>query len=477
MKLLLINPPETKMIRADNPEFMDERRGANPNLGILYVAAVAREQDGWEAEVVDCVAEGLSYEALKLRIKAAHADLIGITVLTFTVYDVIDTLGICRKASPDTPVIVGGPHAHIYPEETLGWEGVDMVATGEGEAVIPGLLSAFPDLEALKSVKGVVFQNADGDAVHTGYPDLISDLDHLPFPARDLTDIGLYSSVVSKHNPISTMITSRGCPYRCRYCDRPHLGKRFRAHSADYVVREMQECVALGIGEIFIYDDTFTVNRERVLEICRLKTEKDIPLAFDIRARVDSVDMEMLKALKAAGCERIHYGVEAGTDRIQRLLGKGITLDQARKALRMTKEAGIETLAYFMIGAPTETRKDIRESIRFAKELNPDFLSITILAPFPETDIYAKALEEGVISHDYFREFARHPTEGFEVRYCEEEMSKDELFAQLEEFYREFYARPGYILRQLLKVRSVHEFRKKAGMGLRVLGISGRSLH
>lgn len=471
MKLLLINPPETKMIRADNPEFMDEERGANPNLGILYLAAVARRQKGWEVEVIDCVGEDLSYEALRLRVKAAGADLIGITVLTFTVFDVIDTLRICREESPDSQIIVGGPHAHIYPEETLGWQGVDIVATGEGEAIIPELLAVFPDREALKAIRGLVFRDINGHTINTGNPDLITDLDKLPFPARDLTDVNLYSSVVSKHNPISTMITSRGCPFKCSYCDRPHLGKRFRAHSADYVVREMQECVNLGIGEVFIYDDTFTVNRKRVLQICRQKIEKGVELAFDIRTRVDTVDLEMLKALKAAGCERIHYGVEAGTAKIQKVLGKGITLDQVKKAIQLTKQVGIKTLAYFMIGSPTETRADIHKSIRFAKELNPDFVSITILTPFPETDIYFKALEEGVIDHDYFKEFAKNPTEDFKVKYWEKDLSRQDLFDELEKAYRNFYGRPSYILREIFKVRSVNEFIKKARMGFKVLGL------
>ncbi|MFC1516882.1 B12-binding domain-containing radical SAM protein [Thermodesulfobacteriota bacterium] len=474
MKLLLINPPETKMIRADNPEFIDEERGANPNLGILYIAAVARQQKGWEVEVIDGVGEGLSYEALRPRIRSAEADLIGITVLTFTVFDVIETLKICYEESPDSQIIMGGPHAHIYPEETLGWKGVDIVATGEGEAIIPNLLAVFPDRKALKSIRGLAFRDRNGNVINTGIPDLITDLEKLPFPARDLTDIKLYSSVVSRHNPISTMITSRGCPFKCRYCDRPHLGKRFRAHSAEYVVREMQECTALGIGEVFIYDDTFTVNRKRILDICNRKIEKGIKLAFDIRARVDQIDLEMLEALKAAGCERIHYGVEAGTDKIQKILGKGITLAQAKNAVKMTKKVGIKCLAYFMIGSPTETREDIRESIRFASELDPDFVSITILTPFPETDFYFKALEEGVIDHDYFKAFAKNPKEDFKVKYWEKDLSRDVLFEELERAYRKFYGRPRYILRELFAVRSINELKKKVKMGLKVLGIKRR---
>ena len=458
------------MIRADNPEFMDEERGANPPLGILYLAAIARQQDSWDVEVIDSVGEKLSYKLLRKRIRASNADLIGITVLTFTVFDVLETIKVVREESPDSQIILGGPHAHIYPEETLGWNGVDIVAMGEGEAVLPKLMAVFPDREAMKLIRGLVFRDNKGNIVNTKKPNFIGDLDKLPFPARDMTDMKLYSSIVSKYNPISTMITSRGCPYRCQYCDRPNMGKRFRAHSADYVIREMKECTELGIGEVFIYDDTFTVNRKRVLEICQKKIENRIDLAFDIRARVDCVDLQILEALKEAGCERIHYGVEAGTQKIQKILDKGITLEQAKSAFKMTKRVGIKSLAYFMIGAPTETREDIKATMRFAAELDPDFVSITILTPFPETAIYSQALEEGIIGYDYFREFAENPNQDFRVKYWEKELSREELFEELKKAYRKFYGRPGYLMREVCQVRSITEFRKKIKMGLKVLG-------
>lgn len=471
MKLLLINPPETRMIRADNPEFIDEERGANPPLGILYVAAAARKNPNWDVQVIDCVGEGLDYDGLRERVRTSQAQLVGITVLTFTVYDVLETIRVVREETPESRIILGGPHAHIYPVETLGWDGVDMVAMGEGEPVIHGLLEAFPDPQAMASIRGLVFSNSSGETLHGGQPGFIPDLDALAYPARDATNIGRYSSVVSEHNPITTMITSRGCPFKCRYCDRPHLGRRFRAHSAGYVLEEMRQCAEMGIREIFVYDDTFTVNRSRVLEICERKIREGIDLPFDIRTRVDTVDPEMLDALKAAGCARIHYGVEAGTEKIQKVLGKGITLEQAQKAFRMTKTAGIKSLAYFMIGSPTETREDIRRSMRFALTLDPDFVSITVLTPFPETDIYFRALEEGVIGDDYFRRFAEKPFDGFRVKYWERELDREGLFEELERAYRMFYGRPKFILRETLKVRSLEELKKKAKMGLKVLGL------
>ncbi|MBL6991476.1 MAG: radical SAM protein [Bacteriovoracaceae bacterium] len=472
MKFLLIYPPETSLIRADNPTFLDEDRGANPQLGILYIAAIARQQTSWEVEVIDCIAENLDYNSLGEKVKEYKADLCGISALTFNLFDVIETITIVKKLSPTTKIILGGPHVHIYPRETVRWKNVDYVAVGEGEMVIPAFLKAFPIKDKMQNIPGLLYKDSYGNIKESSpCPPLIQQLDALPFPARDLTDINLYSSIVSKNNPITTMITSRGCPYHCSYCDRPNMGKIFRFHSADYVIKEMRACQELGIKEIFIYDDTFTVNRKRVIEICKKKVEEGIKIAFDVRARVDNVDEKILRALKEAGCERIHFGVEAGTEKIQKILNKGITLDQVEEAFKLTKKVGIKTLAYFMIGSPTETIEDIKESIKFSIKLNPDFLSVTILTPFPETSIYRQALNEGVIPNDYFKEFARYPTLDFTVKYWEQELSRDELFEMLQYFYKKFYGRPSFIIKKALQVRSFKEFGKKFNLGLKVLGI------
>ena len=190
------------------------------------------------------------------------------------------------------------------------------------------------------------------------------------------------------------MFTSRGCPFQCLFCDRPHLGKVFRARSAKNVVDEMEECQKMGIKEIFIYDDTFGVNRQRVLDICSEIQKRKLTITWDVRTRVDTVDEEMLKAMKNANCQRIHYGVEAGAQKILNILKKGITLKQIEKAFRMTKGIGVETVGYFMIGSPNETRKDILETIKLAKKLNPDFVHISITTPFPATGLYYLGLEK-----------------------------------------------------------------------------------
>ena len=192
----------------------------------------------------------------------------------------------------------------------------------------------------LKKVRGLVFKDG-GEVINTGAPPLVDDLDSLPFPARDLTPYMKYYSLIAKTQPVTTMITSRGCPYRCLFCDRPHLGKRFRPRTAMNVVDEMEQCVGMGIREFLIYDDTFTVNRKRVLDICSEIKRRGLGIGWDVRARVDTITPDMLAAMKDAGCDRIHYGVESGSPEIIETLRKGITIEQVRRVFRQTKDAGI----------------------------------------------------------------------------------------------------------------------------------------
>lgn len=469
MRVLLLNPPRENELLGNNPAIIDEERGYNPPLGLLYLAGYLEQFTDHRVEVLDAQVEELSYDALQAEIVRRQPDVVGLTAMTFTLLDVIKTARLVKTAKPATPVVLGGPHVHLYPEETLAIPEVDYLVLGEGEVAFAELLERIGDPAGLAQVPGLAFRAAPADGVViTGIRPLEDDLDRLPFPARHLTPYQKYSSVIAKRAPITTMFTSRGCPYQCIFCDRPHLGKKFRARSAKNVVDEMEACIALGIREFLVYDDTFTIQRQRVLDICDEIIRRKLDIGWDIRARVNTVDEEMLRRLRRANCERIHYGVEAGTDRVLRVLQKGITLEQARQAFRATKRAGISTLAYFMLGSPTETRQEILQTIAFARELDPDFVHITIVTPFPGTKLYFMGLEQGRFSHDFWREFATNPTPDFQPQYWEEHLTREELQELVTHAYKSFYGRPGYILRRLAQVRSVGELARKARAGVKV---------
>ena len=467
MKVLLVNPPIDNIITTNLPSYVDEERGYNPPLGLMYVAAYAEQHTDCEIEILDMLAEEITYDRLESKLRGSKPDIVGITATTFTLIDVMIVARIVKAADKGVRVVLGGPHVHIYPEESIRLPEVDFLVLGEGEVPFTRLLQNIDDYEALEGVKGIVFER-NGEIINTGPEALIGDLDSLPFPARHLTKINKYSSLLARGTLVTTMITSRGCPYKCLFCYRPHLGKKFRARSAINVVDEIQRCVDMGIGEILVYDDTFTIDRQRVMDICHLIMERGLNITWDIRARVDTIDREMLKALKEAGCERIHYGIESADPKILKVLRKGITLPQVESAFKMTKEAGISTLAYFMIGSPTETREQIINTIDYAKRLKPDYSHFSITTPFPATPLYEMGLKMGIFN-DYWREFAANPSKDFTPEFWEEHLSGDELNRLLDYAYKSFYTRPEYVLGQMRKVRSFSEFIRKAKAGLRVL--------
>ncbi len=473
MKVLLINPPRENELVGNNPPIIDEERGFNPPLGLLYLGGYLRNRTRHEVEVIDAQVEGLDYGALKARIAAARPDVAGLTAMTFTLIDVLKTVALVKEVSPEIRTVIGGVHAFLYPVETLRQRGVDFVLAGEAEETFARLVDELAGGKRFEAVPGLTYR--DGASVRQNPPpSLIADLDALPFPDRTLTPYRKYSSVVAKRLPITTMFTSRGCPFRCSFCSRPHLGKSFRARSAINVVDEMEACARLGIREFLIYDDTFTVNRERVHSVADEIIRRGLDVGWDIRARVDCVDARLLERIKAARCERIHYGIEAGTEKILKVLNKGISLAQAKAAVSLTKKLGIQTLAYFMIGAPTETRDDILRTIDFALELDADFVHITILSPFPATEIYARGLKEGLFRSDVWQAFAENPRPGFHPPYWNANLSDEELQELLKLAYRKFYTRPSYVLRKIAQVSSFRELATKAKAGLKMLRMKGR---
>jgi len=468
MKVLLINPPAENEILSCNPEIIKSERGFDPPLGLLYLAGYIKKYSDYELKIIDAQVEKFNYSQLKEKIKEFNPDVVGITAMTFTLLDVIKTAETAKEACPSAKIVIGGPHVQIYPEETANLKNVDYVVLGEGEKIFLELIQNINNQEKLKLIKGLVFKESD-KIINTGRPDYFNNLDEIPFPPREMLPYKKYSSLLAKEKAITTMFTSRGCPFACNFCDRPAMGKNFRARSAKNVVNEMEECLKLDIKEIFIYDDTFTVDKQRVVDICDEIIKRNLKFTWDIRARVNTVDEELLFLLKKAGCIRIHFGVEAGTEKILKILNKNISLDQALTAFRLSKKAGIQTLAYFMIGSPTETKEDVLQTIKFMNELDPDFVQITLLTPFPGTKIYQWALDQRIFQTDYWREFATNPTPGFKTKYWTKELSKEELERLLIMAYKKFYLRPNYIIKRIKAITSLAELRKKAKAGLRVL--------
>jgi len=256
---------------------------------------------------------------------------------------------------------------------------------------------------------------------------------------------------------------------KCIFCDRPHLGKSFRYLSALSVVDEMEDCVNRGIKEIFLYDDTFTINRQRVFDIRDEIKRRALVLQWDARVRANTLDADVVKAMEEAGVARLHIGVESGSPRILEILKKGITTEQAHNAFELCRKFGVTSLSYFMLGNPTETREDIEMTMEFIRKCRADYAHISITTPFPGTELYRMGLAQGLFERDHWRGFAANPDENFQPPAWLENFTQEELEDMRLKAYRAFYGRPGRLMNQLLAVRSFKELWTKARIGARLL--------
>lgn len=470
MKILLVNPPRFSKVETTIPTFINKERGELPPLGLLYLASSIKDKTNHDVKILDCPVMELSYEDIKTEILKYQPDVVGIYIITFLLIDSLKIAEIVKscekKLKKNVAVIAGGPHVIIYPGETAGHKNIDFALAGEAEFSIVDFLNFKENKDRLSQIPGIYFVS-DNNTIKGPQFKYIEDLDSIPMPDRRLLDYTKYSSILSSEGFVTTMMTSRGCPYQCIFCER--LGKKFRAHSAEYVIKEIEDCINLGIKEIFFHDDTFAVSKKRVLEICHLINSKNLKFIFDLRSHINTINEELLVALKEAGCSRISYGIESGVQRIIKRIKKGISLEQASKMVSLTKKHKIATLTDFMIGHPDETIDDIHQSIKFAKKLDADYSQFTITTLYPGTQLYYEAMDKKVIKSDVWQKFAISPTSDFVPPRWDLIIDRNILVKLLHHCYRSFYLRPGYIYKHLFKIRSLKEFKAKSKAGFSLI--------
>ncbi|MFH1790978.1 MAG: radical SAM protein [Candidatus Omnitrophota bacterium] len=467
MKILLINPPVRNMISLETPAFIKRNEGMFPPLGLMYIAAYLKEHVNYDVRILDAVAENISVADIEKAIRGFCPGIIGIMAHTQNLVDVVSVVNAARRVNHDVFICLGGPHARIYPYESLDIPGVDYVIPGEGEVTFAELVKAIGEKRDPAGIKGLVFRRG-GRPVSTGDPEIIDDLDRLPFPDRESIDNARYYNVLGEKSVITTISTGRGCPYACSFCSTPK--GRYRARSPLNVVGEIEECVKSGIEEIHIIDDTFNVDVDRVLGICDEIEKRGLSFRWSFRGRIDKVTDRMLERVKACGCHRIHLGVETCSDEGLKMLKKGITADQIVTAFGAARAAGISTVGYFMIGCPHERKKDdIKRTIDFALKLDPDFAFFNILVPYPGTELYADAMNRGLIPFDRWRDFAAAPKANFRPSLWGEFFGEKELTGLLNAAYRKFYFRPKVMFRMLNKPQGTGLLLKRIKAGLEML--------
>src|SRR3972149_5629868 len=326
-----------------------------PPMGLALIAAVL-ERDGYPVTVVDANALNLKVEAIMPLVK--DADVIGLTAMTPSINIALETARHLKKAYPDKIIILGGAHATLLPEETLATAPeIDIIVRGEGEDTILKLLPALERKEPLTASNGISYRK-EGKIISNPANSKLIDLNSLPFLAYHLLPWQKYNPPPphGRALPFAVIITSRGCPYHCAYCSKPIFGRQFRAQAPARVADEIAHYQkTMGIKEFAFYDDVFTLDKKRVHNICDEIIKRGLKLHWTCETRVNLVDKELLRHIKQAGCYSVSYGIESGSPEILKTLDKGITLEQATEAIRWTREAGLQTIGYFMVGPPGES--------------------------------------------------------------------------------------------------------------------------
>lgn len=441
-----------------------------PPLGLAYLAS-ALEERGHQVKIIDAEAEKIDFEELGKRAKEYKPGLIGISTATLIFKKTREVAGYLKKIIPQTPIVVGGPHLSSFPIITLEFNEFDFGIAGEGEITICELAEALEDKRKFEEVKGLVFRQGE-KIIKTEPREFISNLDILPFPAWHLLSLEKYHDILTKRKRFATMISSRGCPFNCIYCDPEcRMGKKFRVRSPENLIKEVELLYnKYQTREICFYDDTFTVDKERVIKFCQELIKKELDLVWECRTRVDCVNEDLIKIMKRAGCYRIRFGIEAANENILRILKKGINKEQIRYAFSWCKKYGIETFAYFMLGCPEETKETVEESINLALEINPDYVMFSpTLLHGQNTELFKWASENGYIKSDYWTRWLKGENlETFPVLDTEK-LKKEEILHYTQIAYRKFYFRPIFIWKMLKKCKNFKTLKEYSLIALSLL--------
>lgn len=371
MRILLIAPPYPL------------EQAPSPPLGLCYVAAACKAH-GAHVHLLDFIVSPWEVAALKKELDDFKPDIIGLTSVTMTTPKAMEILKEAKRLAPQALTIMGGPHASFDASNLLTDNPeLDLVILGEGEATLAELLPKIHDRQSWPAIQGLAFRDKDGKFVSTGFRPFIEDLDTLPLPARELLPISRYQALGF---PVS-IITSRGCPNGCIFClGRKMVGPKVRHRSAHLVLDEIETLLEMGFSFINIADDLFTANEARVEAFCEEIQKRNLSFLWSVFSRVNTINRSMLEKMKAGGCFAVSFGIESGCEDMLKRVRKGITLDQAREAVKACKEVGMRAHASFMVGLPGETEESLAKTRAFQEELHIEY-GYHFLCPFPGTRI------------------------------------------------------------------------------------------
>jgi anaerobic magnesium-protoporphyrin IX monomethyl ester cyclase len=449
----------------------NSRRHIHMGLGYLAGALLAagHDVDIWDADVE------ADTESFEQRLARNPVPVVGISSPTPLIANAWKAAATARRNGAVT--ILGGPHLTLMPHESMEKPQVDLVVRGEAEATIVEIMRAlekgagrsasggseparprlFDPSAGWGDIPGLSWRDLSGTIRHNPDRPLAQDLDAIPFPAHQLFKIDRYTNLnpltdgLDPHARAYTIVTSRGCPYKCIYCSKPITGVTWRARSVDNVIAEWRWLVeALRATEIGLTDDVWNLDRQRAKALCQALIDNrlnSVPWVTIHGMKVNNTDLELFQLMKAAGCKRVGFGVESGDDGIlRRVIKKGQTVEMARQAFRWAKQAGLETMGFFIFGMPGETEETMEKTIQLALELDPDLAHFMFAAPFPGTELWGILEGQGQVSY-HGMDWSQITIQDDRAHFDIEGLSREAVEHKWHEAHRRFYLRPHRIAR------------------------------
>lgn len=417
-----------------------------PGIGILVLAALAREK-GYDVHVIDAKRAGTTNEDAAKRIIALEPDVVGLSCTTISVTNGSRVAKAVKAALPDCTTIIGGSHVSAIPERTLEeFDAFDYGIVGEGEHSLFDLMTRLEEGRPTRDVAGLAFRDPEqGGRVHANpRAAYIEDLDKLPMPAWDLVPNFPHAFAPSlfnyKRSPVGTLITQRGCPFSCTFCDRSTSGKRGRWHSVEYVVRMLRQMADYGVKHILFYDDLFTVNKARVKQLCEAMLDHRLDFTWSCNSHPNLLDPETMALMRRAGCWQIAYGIESGSQRVLNHVKHEVKLDRLLKTLQMTRDAGLKIKGLMMCAHPTETVESLEETNRFLRTAPLDLMQLTKFTPYPGTPSYPTIHEHGAFVENWENMNAMN------FVFIPTGLDEATLERHFHRMYRTFYTRPDVLL-------------------------------
>ena len=453
-RVMLINPSQEHFLNAQSGWTLGIKDvGYYQPMGLLYVATYLKnDQPDVVVKVVDAAAPDMPYDRLAEMIRSFAPQIVGIATYTHTFIDALMVSRVVKGINPRSFVIMGGHHLSYFPVESLQHGTIDYIVIGEGELKFSKAVEYLKNGNTVFKVDGVFSQKQteEAEAYRKDENRFMKDISRLPFPDRSMVKNYNYYNILTAKRKMTTIISSRGCPFGCTFC--PQGREPYRQRAAAAVVDEMEYCEKDGFADFFFAEDTFNITKKKVLDFCEELIRRGIQARWCCKARIRGMDKETLICMQEAGCYLINFGVETGTDEGLRLLSKDVTIAEIRDVFKWCRELKMKTMAYFMIGQPFEkTEKDVYENLSFLISLDPTYCNINTVNPTPFTPLFDEGVRKGFLDYEPWRRMVL-TGEDFSPSNWEEHFTKDRLQRLRNKCLIKFHFRPGTMMRFLFNV-------------------------